>query len=572
MATICRSLFSQASAVQIRDVKLCESDDAATHRQKLARIIIDGMFEFIGLLDADGAIIEVSRAALEGAGLTLDEVCGKPFWETRWFAVSDDLRDKVRDLVRRAREGEFVRCDLENYGRDAGQGLVVVDFSLQPVRDDHGRVVFLLAEGRNITEKKQAEIELAHKNEELQQLVAKVQQAQAAAEKANRAKSDFLSSMSHELRSPLNAILGFAQLMASESPPPTPSRQASIDQILRAGWHLLELINEVLDLAKIESGQISISPEAVSLDDMLHECQAMIEPQARQRGIRVSFMPVDTSCYVHADRTRLKQILLNLLSNAIKYNRAQGSVEVHCSTCGPDRIHVSVRDTGAGLSPEQLAQLFQPFNRLGQEAGAEEGTGIGLVVAKRLVELMGGTIGVESTVGTGSVFRVELNIRSAPEIAAPGTVVAALGETQTPVDTTTAPVHTLLYVEDNPANLKLVELLIARHPDMRLLSAVTGRRGVEMARSALPQVIVMDINLPDISGIEALAILRQDPVTARIPVVALSANAMPRDIEKGLRAGFFRYLTKPIKLDEFMGALTDALAMAEVGRTRQTEL
>ncbi|MFD2272017.1 sensor histidine kinase [Undibacterium arcticum] len=238
-----------------------------------------------------------------------------------------------------------------------------------PVKDANGHIVNWVGTSTDIEDQKQAE---------------------AAAESANRAKSDFLSGMSHELRSPLNAILGFTQLMASDSPPPTPSQQASIDQILRAGWHLLELINEVLDLAKIESGQVSLSQEPVSLAEVTRECQEMIGPQAQQRGMRMSFPRFDLPCFVHGDRTRVKQILINLLSNAIKYNRAQGTVEVTCSARTPERMCVSVRDTGAGLPPDKLAQLFQPFNRLGQEAGAEEGTGIGLVVAKRLVELMGG--------------------------------------------------------------------------------------------------------------------------------------------------------------------------------------
>jgi CheY-like chemotaxis protein len=323
----------------------------------------------------------------------------------------------------------------------------------------------------------------------------------------------------------------------------------------------------VLDLAKIESGQVSISPEPVSLSDALHECESMIEPQARQRGIRVSFPHVDAHCHVRADRTRLKQILINLLSNAIKYNRPQGAVEVGCSPCAPDRIRVSISDTGLGLSPQQLAQLFQPFNRLGQEAGTEEGTGIGLVVARRLTELMGGAIGVESTVGQGSVFWIELNTAPAPEIAALGaSQSAAPGESVGADRAAEAPTHTVLYVEDNPANLKLVEQLVARRADLRMLSAATGQRGVELASSALPQVIVMDINLPDISGMEALNILRKNPATSDIPVVALSSNAMARDIEKGLKAGFFRYLTKPIKIDEFMHALAEAVAFADSKR------
>ena len=240
------------------------------------------------------------------------------------------------------------------------------------------------------------------------------------AEKANLAKSDFLSSMSHELRSPLNAILGFAQLMESDSQSPTPSQKESIAQILHAGWHLLNLINEILDLAVIESGKVSLSGESVSLDEVMLECQAMMEPQAQQRGISMTFPRFDNPCFVSSDRTRLKQILINLLSNAIKYNTTQGTVVVDCTVSAPDRIRISIKDTGAGLPPEKLAQLFQPFNRLGQEAGGEEGTGIGLVVTKRLVELMGGAIGVDSTVGAGSVFWIELISAAAPQFVDEG--------------------------------------------------------------------------------------------------------------------------------------------------------
>jgi CheY-like chemotaxis protein len=350
--------------------------------------------------------------------------------------------------------------------------------------------------------------------------------------------------------------------MDSENPAPTPSQKASIGQILHAGWYLLELINEILDLALIESGKLSISLEPVSLDDIMLECQSMIEPQAKKRGIRMTFPRFDRPCFVNADRTRVKQILINLFSNAIKYNQADGSVVVVCAASPPDSIRVSIRDTGAGLPPDKLAQLFQPFNRLGQEASAEEGTGIGLVVTKRLVELMGGAIGVESAVGVGSVFWVELNSACAPSVTIGASEPAA--STQTQVESG-ALLRTLLYVEDNPANLKLVEQLIARRPGMRLLTAVNGNLGVDLARAAQPEVILMDINLPGMSGTEAMKILHQDPATAHIPVIALSANAIPHDIEKGLEAGFFRYLTKPIKVNEFMEALDVALEHAETG-------
>jgi PAS domain S-box-containing protein len=274
--------------------------------------------------------------------------------------------------------------------------------SITALRDDFGDIIGYLLIGTDNSVRKQVEVEL--------------KQAMAVAERANLAKSDFLSSMSHELRTPLSAILGFAQLIESGTPAPTVSQRRSIDQILQAGWYLLELINEILDLALIESGKLSLSLEPISLAEVMLECQAMIEPQAHKRRISVSFPRFDVPYHVKADRTRVKQVLINLLSNAIKYNRAGGSVTVDCTTGAPGRIRIRVEDTGEGLTPDQVAQLFQPFNRLGQEATAEEGTGIGLVVSKRLIEWMGGVIGVESTVGNGSVFWIELSSASAPRL------------------------------------------------------------------------------------------------------------------------------------------------------------
>ena len=272
----------------------------------------------------------------------------------------------------------------------------------------------------------------------------------------------------------------------------------------------------------------------------------------------MTFPDFATPCFVDVDRTRLKQVIINLLSNAIKYNRKHGTVVVEC-VAAAERIRISVRDSGAGLPPEMVTQLFQSFNRLGRETTTEEGTGIGLVMSKRLVEMMGGAIGVESTVGKGSVFWFDVNAADAPDLKEEPADPAAIPP---PPFVHGQPTKTLLYVEDNPANLQLVEQLIARRPDIRLLSARDGKLGIALARSKQPDLILMDINLPGIGGIEALQMLREDPVTMRIPVVALSANAMPRDIEKGLAAGFFRYLTKPIRVDEFMKTLDAALDFA----------
>ena len=378
--------------------------------------------------------------------------------------------------------------------------------------------------------------------------------AKAAAEKANFAKSEFLSKMSHELRTPLNAILGFAQLVERGSPPPTPGQAASLHHIIQAGWYLLKLINEILDLAVIESGRLSLSREPVSLIDVMRECQAMIEPQAQKRNIHINVLPFDNTWFAHADRTRVKQVLINLLSNAIKYNRERGSVEVKC-TANPERIRISIKDSGAGLPPEKLAQLFQPFNRLGQDTGAEEGTGIGLVVTKQLVELMGGTIGVESTVGVGSEFWIELIRDVNTQLAAGHTMLTE----RVPQAQENTALRTLLYVEDNPANLMLVEQIIEGYPYLRMLSARDGNLGIALARAHLPDVILMDITLPDINGIEAMEILLKDPLTAHIPVVALSANATPDNVLKGMEAGFFRYICKPFQLNDFMCVIDEAL-------------
>ena len=391
------------------------------------------------------------------------------------------------------------------------------------------------------------------------QAAAEMLKAKAVAEKARAANAEFLSSMSHELRTSLNAILGFAQLMESDSPPPTPTQKESIAKIEQAGWYLLELVNEILDLAMIESGRLAWSLEPMSLAEVMHECRAAIEPQAQKSGIRMTYPEVEGDCFIKADRTRVKQVLISLVSNAIKYNQGGGSVVVECAV-SMQRVRVSVTDTGAGMTPEKLDQLFRPFSRVSQDTSAVAGAGIGLVVTKRVVELMGGAIGVRSHVGKGSVFWVELVVAAAPRLAVGAAEVAVVAP---PKERQSGVPRTLLYVEDNPANLQLVEQIIARRPDMRLLSARTGPLGIALARAARPDVILMDINLPGMSGIKAMQILRADTATAHIPIVALSANAIPRDVERGMAAGFFRYLTKPIKVDEFMDTVDVALKHAE---------
>jgi PAS domain S-box-containing protein len=513
--------------------------------QFYTRSLFESNIDALITTDPSGIITDVNKQMEALTGCTRDELIGAPF--KSYFTDPDRAEASIKLVLS---EKKVTNYELTARARDGKE--TVVSYNATTLYDRNRKLQGVFAAARDVTERNLLDKVLQEKNVELKT-------ARSVAEKANLAKSAFLSSMSHELRSPLNAILGFAQLMESDSPPPTPAQKESIAQILRAGWHLLKLIDEILDLAKVEAKQVPLSWEPVSLTEVMLECQGMIEPQAQQRGIHMTYPQADIPYYVLADRTRVKQVLINLLSNAIKYNREQGMVEVKCTDSTRERTRVSVKDTGAGLNPEHLAQLFQAFNRLGQEAGGEEGTGIGLVVAKQLVELMGGVIGAESSVGVGSVFWFELNSVAEPHLSLEEDEGAVLTQPHVPHGER---LHTLLYVEDNPTNLKLVEQIIARHPDMRLQTAVNGKSGIEIARVSRPEVILMDINLPDISGYEALKILRSDPATTQIPVIAISANAMPLDIERSLKAGFFRYLTKPIKVNVFMEALDVALKFA----------
>lgn len=524
-------------------------DQLLRDQQFYTRSLIESNIDALMTTDPLGIITDVNNQMESLTGRSREELIGAPF--KNYFTDSERAKAGIKRVLS---EGKVTDYELTARAKDGKE--TVVSYNATTFHNRDGILQGVFAAARDVTERKRWDKVLQENTDELEK-------AKAIAEKANLAKSDFLSSMSHELRSPLNAILGFAQLMESDSPVPTPNQKASIDQILHAGWFLLELINEILDLAVVESGRLTLSLEPVSLPEVLIECQAMIEPQAQKRGISMSFQKFDKPCFIKADRTRLKQVLINLLSNSIKYNKAGGTVVIDCGMGAPGRVRISVRDTGAGLSPEMLAQLFQAFNRLGKEASGEEGTGIGLVVSKRLIELMQGAIGAESSVGAGSVFWIELFTEADPHAA----FIKAISTTiVAPPITIGLQPRLLLYVEDNPANLKLIEQLISRRPDLRLLSAQNGRDGINLARGYLPDVILMDINLPGISGTEAMKLIRQDPKTAHIPVVALSANAIPRDIEKGIEAGFFKYLTKPIKVDEFMATLNVALDFA--GRKR----
>jgi len=380
-------------------------------------------------------------------------------------------------------------------------------------------------------------------------------EARAAAEAASQAKSEFLSSMSHELRTPLNAILGFAQLLERDKKEPLTQRHKDrLAQILRGGEHLLRLIDDILDLARIEAGRISISPEPVGVAEVLAEIHATLEPIAARHQVELAVDPAPADLpMVIADRTRFAQILMNLGSNAIKYNRAGGRVRFAVERRG-ERVRVTVHDTGYGIPRESQDKLFQPFQRAGQELGSIEGTGIGLVITRRLAELMGGAVGFASTPGEGSAFWVELPTHTQAEVPrAASTRPARITASETDER------RLVLYVEDNPANIVFMRDLFEELPQYELVTTPTAELGLEQARALKPALVIMDINLPGMSGLDAMTALRTDPETADIPVIALTAAAADRDRRRGLDAGFHAYLTKPVDVDELIATIRKAV-------------
>ena len=406
------------------------------------------------------------------------------------------------------------------------------------LRDASGRPVRMLGVNWDITEVKQAE---------------QIRREKEAAEQSSRAKSEFLARMSHELRTPLNAVLGFAQvLQADQEEPLSGPQRTRVDHIVAAGRHLLALIDDVLDLARIESGAVQLEARVIALQDAVVDAVELVAPIARRADIAVHLGPLQG--WVVADRLRLRQILMNLLSNAVKYNRPGGEVIVSGQS-RPPWAWIEVRDTGIGMSEEQLKRLFEPFNRLGREREGIEGTGIGLAIAQQLAQHMGGIIKVRSRPGEGSEFRLWLPAGEDGQRSASWTSPAAHE-----VPSVRPRASHLLYVEDNPVNVLLVEELVRLRPGVQLSVATSGAEGVEMARRLQPDLALIDMQLPDITGEEVLRRLRADPSTAYLRCIALSANAMQEDVDRALAAGFEAYWTKPIDVKRFLHALDETLA------------
>ncbi len=492
----------------------------------------------MSFVSKDYRYLAVNKIYAEFFGRHRDEILGHAVADFCGEAV---FEKEIRPRLDRCLTGEPVRYEVQVVFPK--KGLRWMEMEYFPYRDDHGEITGVVSHGLDITDRKQNEQVL---------LIAKEE-----AERANQAKSEFLSRMSHELRTPMNSILGFGQLL--ESDPDSPlmeSQQENVGQILKAGRHLLELIDEILDLSRIESGRLSLSMSPIPVNSTILDAIAFVESMAEQRGIRLHNRTENCAgLHVLADSTRLKQVLINLLSNAIKYNRPNGSVTVTCEKLETAYLRISVIDTGRGLTPDECKRVFEPFERLENDKMEVDGTGIGLTIAQSMVRLMKGTINVLSRPGEGSCFYVDLPMTDASS----ETVVAPRSIEQEEREQDTDRGHTVLYIEDNPANLNLVSTALLRLPTVKLLSAHDARTGIEMALAYRPNLILLDIHLPGMDGFQVLERLRDHEQTRAIPVIALSADAMPENVNKALNNGFREYLTKPLDIRRFLNVVQEYL-------------
>jgi PAS domain S-box-containing protein len=510
-----------------------ESERAARERQELFQAVIDNAPSIIYVKRADGRFVLVNRRFEEVVKKSRAEICGKNELELFPKKTADAIRAGDREVVRANSP-----LQLEMTDEDGSHAYMSMKF---PLRRADGEPWGVGGIATDITERKRAEEEATRARDE--------------AERANRAKSVFLSRMSHELRTPLAAILGFGQLL--EMSALEPRQREGVEQILKGGGHLLDLITELLDVSRIESGSMAISNEPVDAGRAIAEALTLVAPLAAERSVRIESDLGTGDRYVIADLQRLKQVLLNLLSNAVKYNLEGGTVTVGLQETSGERLRILVADTGPGIEEANLDKLFEPFERLGAEATGVEGTGLGMTLSRGLTEAMGGTLSVESEIGRGTTFAVELRVAAeAHGTDADGVPLgAADGGALGPC--------TILYVEDNPANFRLVERIFESQPAVNLVGAGDGRTGIDLAAAQRPDLVLLDLHLPDIHGAEVLARLKRDQRTRPIPVVVVTADATRTRTEMLLRSGAYAYLTKPLDVPGLLQTVAEAL---HVGR------
>lgn len=580
MPSINRQLFTDSPILRVSDVTLSATDDLQAHREKLARIVLGEMYQFVGLLDADGMTLDINQSALDGAGIRLDDIQGKPFWEARWWAVSKETQDLQRDCVRRARQGEFVRCDVEIYGQAAGEETIIIDFSLLPITDQDGKIVCLLAEGRNITEKKRAEAEIARKNEELQRLLDRIQQL-------DEQKSDLFANVSHELRTPLALILGPAESILATGANLTELQQRDLGVIHRNAATLLKHVNDLLDLAKLDAGKMTVNYARVDLARAVRTVSAHFDALAPQRSLSYVIATPDT-LEAEVDPEKFDRILLNLLSNAFKFTPAEGRIRCALEVSGDDRLLLSVQDSGPGVTPEMRGAIFDRF-RQAQVGTTRDfgGTGLGLAIAKDFVDLHGGTIATTDAPGGGALFQVELPLR-APEGAyvryaeAPpasgedgGAVDGAIEELQQiEVDATTdtrSPDRPLVLVAEDNAEMRrfITEVLSGEY---RVVPIADGAEALTRAIAEPPDLVITDLMMPKLGGDRLVGEMRARQSLAQVPVLVLSAKADEALRLKLLAESVQDYVTKPFSAHELRARVRNLVMMKRARDALQQEL
>jgi PAS domain S-box-containing protein len=502
---------------------------ASGNRQALARglfsddrlafleSVLTGMQDVVTVISSDGDIVYANEAVAHVFGVAPESVVGRSVYDME--SVHPDDREQLRASFRRLLGGELMTDRMRFRVRHPEGHAVVLEARRKIILDDELQVMAAVSVTTDVTEQASLERQLYQ---------------------ANRAKSEFLSRMSHDLRTPLNSILGFAQLLELDEL--TSAQYESLRHISRAGSHLLDLINEILDMARIDAGKLDLALEPVSLDEVVREVTVLMQPQAEQFDVAVDVATIRVP-HVLADRQRLRQAITNLVSNAIKYNRRGGLVRIHGDSTSGGRIRLTVTDTGPGIPSDRQGAVFAPFERLGAEQTTVEGTGVGLTLAKRTIEAMGGAIGFDSKVGLGSTFWIELD-----SVQAPVTVQDVTPDKIEP--TVQLPAGKILYIEDDPANLIFLERALERHPGVELIPATAGRVGLQLAIEHVPSLVLLDVHLPDMAGIDVLRRLRSNPTTSAVPVVALSADASAKQVRAMLEEGAVAYLYKPIDVGE----------------------
>ena len=508
--------------------------EALRESEERFRLLAENSTDVIARTSPDGIIRYISPACRTLYGYEPEQMVGRPGID---FLHPEDVRAMRADQAERGQHATDVVTNEYRVRRRDGT-YIWAEGKTQTLRDpSSGAVIEFHTSVRDITERRGAE--------------AEVRRARDEAEWANQAKSDFLSRMSHELRTPLNAILGFGELLAAERL--SPAQLEHVAQITRSGRHLLDLINEVLDLARIERGELRLSLEPVHVGQLVREALDMIDPLATARSVAVlTPAPAGLDIHVLADRQRLKQVLLNLLSNAVKYNRDRGEVRVSAVQEGVDAL-IEVADTGLGIAAEDLPRAFEAFERLGAETTEVEGTGLGLALVRRLILAMGGSIEIASTLGRGTTLSIRLPVTSAPAL---GDRDGAPEQTPPPPGTRVRPpARSVLLVEDNPSNIKLVESILAKRPAVTLIVATQGGLALELAREHRPSLILLDLHLPDMSGEDVLRRIRADERTAGSAVVVVSADATSSQVRRLRRLGADDYLTKPFEIERFLAVV-----------------